>query len=40
MTGDDYLSGNEHRLAMARELARIYRQVLERPLPEDLRYLI
>ncbi len=34
------LVGNAHRLAIARELARIYRDVLDEPLPADLHRLI
>jgi hypothetical protein len=31
-----HLTGDAHRLAIARNLARIYTQVLEEPLPPDL----
>ncbi len=35
-----HLVGNAHRLAVARELARIYRDVLDEPLPAELHHLI
>ena len=35
-----HLVGNAHRLAVARELARIYSQVLEEPLPAELQQLL
>ena len=37
---DSYLVGNAHRLAIARRLARIYRDVLDEPLPAKLHRLL
>jgi hypothetical protein len=35
-----HLTGNAHRLAVARELARIYSEVLQEPVPAELEHLI
>ena len=35
-----HLTGNAHRLAVARDLARIYSDVLQEPVPAELAHLI